>query len=131
MTNTTNTTLVQRALADLVSTGDVDALAALLRDDFRHHRPNATTSTKAEWLASVRTALGPLADMRVEVTHVLADADHVVLHSRRWLPDGGPAIVVVDIWRFDDGLITEAWEIIEPVAEATAHLTWWQPAPAA
>jgi hypothetical protein len=37
----------------------------------------------------------------------------------------GPEIAVVDIWRIDDGLIAEAWEIIESVAQAAANLAWW------
>ncbi|MFI6785925.1 nuclear transport factor 2 family protein [Nonomuraea sp. NPDC050383] len=125
---TDNKSIVQKALTELVGTGDVDALAPLLSDDFVHHRPDSTSSTKAEWLAAVRAALVPLAGMQVEIDHVLADGDHVVMHSRRRLPGGGPEIVVVDIWRIDDGLIAEAWEIIEPVAQAAAHLVWWEPA---
>ncbi|WBB58133.1 nuclear transport factor 2 family protein [Streptomyces sp. WMMC500] len=121
-----NKTLVQRALAGLIETGGVDGLAPLLSDDFVHHRPDATTSSKAEWLAAVEAALTPLAGMRVEIGHLLADGDHVVMHSRRWLPGGGPEIAVVDIWRVEDGLIAEGWEIIEPVARAAAHLTWWE-----
>ncbi|MEN3536428.1 nuclear transport factor 2 family protein [Microbispora sp. ZYX-F-249] len=125
---TDNKSIVRQALAALVATGDVDALARSLSDDFVHHRPDATSRTKAEWLAAVRTALVPLTGMRVEIRHVLADGDHVVLHSRRRLPGAGPEIAVVDIWRLADGLIAEAWEIIEPVAEATGHLTWWETA---
>lgn len=106
---TENKRIVQRELAGLVETGDVDALEPLLSDDFVHHRPDSTTSTKAEWLAAVRTYLEKIAGMRVEIHHVLADGDHVVMYSRRWLPGAGPEIVVVDIWRFDDGLIAEAW----------------------
>lgn len=123
-----NKGVVREALATLIETGEVDALALLLSDDFVHHRPDDTSRTKAEWLAAVRAALVPLAGMQVEIRHVLAEGDHVVMHSRRRLPGAGPEIVVVDIWRLDDGLIAEAWEIIEPVAEATAHLTWWEPA---
>ncbi|MEV4300034.1 nuclear transport factor 2 family protein [Microbispora rosea] len=122
---TDNTSIVRQALAALIATGDVDALASSLSDDFVHHRPDATR-TKADWLADVRAALVPLAGMQVEIRHVLANGDHVVMHSRRRLPAAGPEIAVVDIWRLDDGLIAEAWEIIEPVAEATAHLTWWE-----
>ena len=125
---TDNKSIVQRALAELIETGSVDALEPMLSDDFVHHRPDSNSSTKAEWLAAVRAALGPLADMRVEVHHVLADGDHVVMYSRRWLPSAGPGIAVVDIWRFNDGLIAEAWEIIEPVTEAAANLAWWEPA---
>ncbi|GAA3967168.1 hypothetical protein GCM10023085_57000 [Actinomadura viridis] len=125
-----NKNIVQRALAALIETGDVGALASVLSDDFVHHRPDSTSSTKAEWLAAVRTSLVPLAGMQVEIHHVLADGDHVVMYSRRRLPGGGPEIVVVDIWRFDDGLIAEAWEIIEPVAQAAANLVWWEGEPA-
>ncbi|MER5626734.1 nuclear transport factor 2 family protein [Streptosporangium sp. NPDC002544] len=64
----------------------------------------------------------------VEIQHVLADGDRVMMHSRRWLPGAEPGIVVVDIWRLHNGLIAEAWEIIEPVAQAAANLTWWEPA---
>ncbi|MEZ7125288.1 nuclear transport factor 2 family protein [Nonomuraea sp. AD125B] len=122
-----NKSIVQQALTALVATGDVDALAPLLSDDFLHHRPDATARTKPEWLAAVSAALVPLAGMQVEIEHVLADGDHVVMHSRRRLPDAGPEITVVDVWRLDDGLIAEAWEIIEPASQAEANLTWWEP----
>ncbi|WAZ19141.1 nuclear transport factor 2 family protein [Streptomyces cinnabarinus] len=125
---TDNKTLVQRALAELLETGSVDVLAPLLSDGFVHHRPDSTSSTKAEWLASVQAAMTPLADMRVEVLHVLADGDHVMMHSRRRLPDGGPEITVVDIFRMDEGLVAECWETIEPTAHAAANLAWWEPA---
>jgi predicted SnoaL-like aldol condensation-catalyzing enzyme len=125
---TENKSIVQRALAGLVETGDVDALASFLSDDFIHHRPGTTTSTKPEWLAAVNAALEPLTGMQVEIHQVLADGDHVVVYSRRWLPDAGPEIAVVDIWRIVDGLIVEGWEIIEPVAQVAANLVWWTPA---
>lgn len=119
-----NKIVVQRALAGLIETGDVETLASSLSDDFVHHRPDST-STRAEWLAAVRAALGPTAGMQVEILHLLSDGDHVVVHSRRRLPDAGPEIVVVDVLRIADGLIAEGWEIIEPVDQAAANLTWW------
>ncbi|WP_198676110.1 nuclear transport factor 2 family protein [Kribbella monticola] len=118
-------TIIQQALAELLSSGSTEGLEALLGKDFVHHRPDRT-STRSEWLASIRAALVPLADQQVDVLHLLAEGDHVVMHTRRRLPDGGPEVVVVDILRFADGLVVEAWETIEPVAEAAAHLAWWQ-----
>jgi predicted SnoaL-like aldol condensation-catalyzing enzyme len=123
---TDNKAVVQRALAGLLETRDADALVPFLSDDFVHHRPGPTTSTREQWLDAVRTALAPLADMRVEIHRILADGDHVVVHSRRWLPDGGPDITVVDIWRVDDGLIAEGWELIEPASRAAANVVWWE-----
>ncbi|MEU4530525.1 nuclear transport factor 2 family protein [Micromonospora ureilytica] len=122
---TENKSIVGRALAGLVDTGDVDALASYLSEDFTHHRSDSTTSTKAQWLAAVRAALGPTAGMRVDILHLLADGDHVVVHSRRRLPDAGPEIVVVDVLRIADGFIAEVWEIIEPAGQAAANGAWW------
>ncbi|NEC67889.1 nuclear transport factor 2 family protein [Streptomyces sp. SID9727] len=122
-----NKDIVGRALATLLESGSAEAVAPFLGDGFRHHRPDGTSSDKAEWLAAVAAALGPTAGMEVGIDHLLADGDHVVVHSRRRLPDGGPEIVVVDIWRVEEGLIAEGWEIIEPVARAAANLTWWAP----
>ncbi|MCF2533768.1 nuclear transport factor 2 family protein [Yinghuangia soli] len=123
-TTTDNKAVVQQALAALLASGDVDALASVLTDDFVHHRPDASAG-KEEWLAAVRAAYGHIAGMQVDVGHMLADGDLVMLHSRRRLPEGGPEITVVDIWRFAGGRIAEAWEIIEPTAEAAAHMAWW------
>jgi predicted SnoaL-like aldol condensation-catalyzing enzyme len=122
-----NKNIVERALAALLATSDVGALAPFLSDGFVHHRPDGTSRTKAEWLAAVCKALVPLAGMHVEVRHMLADGDHVVMHSRRRLPQGGPEIAVVDLWRIEDGCIAEGWEIIEPVAHAAANFAWWEP----
>jgi predicted SnoaL-like aldol condensation-catalyzing enzyme len=125
---TNNKLIVKRALSELIRTGDVAALETFLRDDFVHHRPNSTSS-KAQWLAAVQAV--PLAELQVEIHHLLADGDHVVMHSRRWLAGAGQEIVGVDIWRLEDGLIVEGWEILEPPADAAAHMAWWQSAPAA
>lgn len=123
---TENRTIIEGALADLVSTGGTGALESLLSDDFVHHKPDSTASTKAEWLAAVRAV--PLADLRVEVLRVLADGDHVMMYSRRWLDGGGPEIAGVDIWRLDGGRIVEGWEILERPAQVPGNLLWWQPA---
>jgi predicted SnoaL-like aldol condensation-catalyzing enzyme len=126
MTTQDNKTLIQRALAALLETGDAETLAPFLSDDFVHHRPGPTARTKAEWLAAVGTAMVALADMRIEIHHLLADGDRVALHSRRWLPDGRE-IAVLDIWRVGaDGLIAEGWELIEPVARAADNFEWWK-----
>jgi predicted SnoaL-like aldol condensation-catalyzing enzyme len=124
---TENVRIVQQALAGLMEAGGVDALAASLSADFRHHRSDATVRNKDEWLAAVRSAIGPTAGMRIEIRHLLSDGDHVVVHSRRRLPGGGPEVVVVDIVRLEDKSVAEIWEIIEPAAHAAANLAWWQP----
>lgn len=131
MTNTSSMTtdnkqIIERALAELMGTGEVDALAPFLSEGFIHHRPDSKTRTKKEWLAAVQAALTPLSGMQIEVHHMLSDGDHVVMHSRRRLPNGGAEIAVVDIWRLENGKIAEGWELIEPIAQAAANFAWWE-----
>ena len=123
---TDNKHIIQEALAKLIQTGDATALEPFLHADFVHHRPDSTLN-KARWLAAVRAV--PLADLRVDIRHLLADGAYVVMHSRRWLATGGQEIAGVDIWRVENGLIAEGWEILEPIAEAADHFVWWQAAP--
>jgi predicted SnoaL-like aldol condensation-catalyzing enzyme len=123
---TENKRIVQQALAGLSETGDVDALAASLSHDFVHHRPNAIVKTKEEWLTAVRAAMNPTVGMQIEILHMLSEDDHVMVHSRRRLPDAGPEVVVIDILRIEDGLVAEIWETIEPVAQAAANVLWWE-----
>ena len=123
---TENKRIVQQALAGLMDTGDVDALAASLSDDFVHHRPNAIDKTKVEWLTAVRAAMNPTVGMQIEISHILSDDDHVMVHSRRRLPHAGPEVVVIDILRIEDGSVAEIWETIEPVAQAAANALWWE-----
>lgn len=120
---TDNRQIIQGALAKLIETGDASALEPFLHADFLHHRPDST-SNKAQWLAAVRAV--PLADLRVDIRHLLADGAYVVMHSRRSLATGGPEVVGVDIWRVENGLIAEGWEILEPMGEAADHFVWWK-----
>lgn len=119
---TDNKQLIQYALAELASTGNPAALDPLLHADFVHHRPDAKRN-KTQWLQAVRET--PLAELRVQIHHLLADGPYVVMHSRRWLATGGPEITGVDIWRVQDALIVEAWEILERNAHAADNMKWY------
>ena len=46
---------------------------------------------------------------------IMAEGDHVMVHSRYTNPDGS-ALVVVDIMRIANGLFQEHWDVIEPEA---------------
>ncbi len=99
----------------LYGEGDLDAVAPLLRDDYVDHGLPFQTFTKAEWIAAARKL--PLAGMRIDIRLLVAEGDHVTMFSRRWLP--GLDIAVADVFRIQDGLIAERWEIVEQIpAEA-------------
>jgi predicted SnoaL-like aldol condensation-catalyzing enzyme len=114
--STDNKRIVEEAIAELFGKGGVDAVAPLLRADFVDHGPGLVASNKADWIAAVRQL--PVADMKIEVRHLLADGDYVTMLSRRWLPWEGHWIAVSDIWRLEDGLIAEHGEVFQPIPES-------------
>jgi predicted SnoaL-like aldol condensation-catalyzing enzyme len=114
MTNTTRTAreLVQHGYAE-VSAGRVDALRDLLREDFVEHRPGNPSGRDA-WVEFM--ARSPFATAVFEIKRVIADGDQVAVHY--WVaPEGGPELAVVDLWRIEDGLIVEHWDVVQPVPD--------------
>jgi MmyB-like transcription regulator ligand binding domain len=63
--NADNQRLMAAAVAELFGTGDVEAMAPLLREGFVDHRPGVVASSKAGWLAAARKV--PLASMQLVV----------------------------------------------------------------
>ncbi|MFG2173371.1 nuclear transport factor 2 family protein [Streptomyces niveus] len=97
----------------LYGAGDLDAVAPLMRDDYADHGLPFRTTTKAAWIAEARKL--PLADLRVDIRRLVAEGDYVTMFSRRSLPDGTLDIAVADIFRIQDGLIAERWEVVEQI----------------
>ena len=110
--STDNKDLVLNCL-ELYGRGDLDAVAALLRDDYTDHGLPFRTSSRADWIAAARKL--PLADLRIDIRRLVAEGDLVTMFSRRWLPAAGLDIAVADVFRCQDGLIAERWEVVEPI----------------
>ncbi|MFE4216612.1 nuclear transport factor 2 family protein [Streptomyces sp. NPDC056844] len=106
------------ACVELYGKGDVDAVAPLLREDYVDHGLPFRTSTRAEWIAAAREL--PLTEMRIDIRRLVAEGDHVTMFSRRRLPAAGLDIAVADVFRLQDGLIAERWEVVEPVPAGDA-----------
>lgn len=60
-------------------------------------------------------------DARQEIKRSFVDGDHVVTHQHvvRWPGDRG--VAVIDIFRIEDGLIVEHWDVIQDVPETTPN----------
>ena len=54
-------------------------------------------------------------DARQTIHRAFADGDHVIVHIElhRW--PGDPGMAVVDIFRLEDGMIVEHWDVIQDI----------------
>ncbi|WP_430782677.1 nuclear transport factor 2 family protein [Actinoplanes sp. G11-F43] len=94
--------------------GDVEVLREIIRADFVSHTPGAPAGRDA-WIEFIVGS--PIAGAELDLRHVIADARFVVAHYTL-IPPEGPSEDVVDIWRFEDGLIVEHWDVSRPTVPA-------------
>ncbi len=60
-------------------------------------------------------------DFRMESKRVIAEGDHVVLHSHMIRQTGDRGMAVVDIFRLENGKIVEHWDVVQEVPETPAN----------
>ncbi|MBC6458831.1 nuclear transport factor 2 family protein [Actinomadura sp. HBU206391] len=108
-----NRRLALHAFAEFAK-GNVDILRTALHEDFIEHSPGNPSGRDAftEFMKN-----GPVTGARLELKRVIADDDHVVMHYNMIKPGETLGTAVVDIWRMRDGLITEHWDVLQPVPD--------------
>ena len=99
-------------LFDAFRAGDVEAFDELIIEDFVQHNPQAGNGLQA-----LKEFFAPVGPVDVDVHHVIAEGDRVVVHSnfKTWNTAG------VAIYRLnDEGKIIEHWDVLQQVPETTA-----------
>ncbi|WP_433192500.1 nuclear transport factor 2 family protein [Nocardia sp. CA-107356] len=116
MTNnvaTRNKELLLRSLAEFTN-GNIEVLRNLLHENFIEHSPGNPSGRDAfiEFIAN-----SPVAKARLEIKRVITDDDYAVVHYHMIPADDVRGIAVVDIWRLVDGVITEHWDVVQPIPD--------------
>jgi predicted SnoaL-like aldol condensation-catalyzing enzyme len=95
--------------------GDVSAATGLVTRTARHHNPYFPAGMPALIHAAAGAAKAN-PDRQFDVQRVVADRDHVVVHSHVRHRPGEPGVAVVHIFRFEGDRIAELWDLGQPVA---------------
>jgi predicted SnoaL-like aldol condensation-catalyzing enzyme len=109
----------RRVVADFFTaamSGEIDRALALVDEDHVEH-----SAVIPPGKAGIAWFLAELAHRTpapvVTIRHVIADADHVVVHYHNTNDTGGA--LVADIFRLQDGLITEHWDVVQQLGATT------------
>jgi steroid delta-isomerase-like uncharacterized protein len=118
-----------RQMYDAISAHDLDAVAAVMADDFVDHEEiPGLQPTKVGALEFFRLTIAAFPDLRFEAEDVLVDGDKVVARARfsgthegdfMGVPGSGKRvdIALIDIIRLgDDGLAREHWGVMDALA---------------
>ena len=105
--------------------GDLDGGLELLHPEFVSHNPRvphdpATTTGLQAFADFFRSpAAKALVEAGSDVRRIVADDPLVAVHNRIALPSGD--VAAVDIFRIQDGLVAEHWDVVQPVPEQSGN----------
>lgn len=107
------------ALINSFATGDTAAAKELLKEDYIQHNLAYGTGGDA-FVGSVEYLSAAEEKTTVENIRAFEDGDYVFLQTIYNFAGAGEQ-VAFDIFRFEDGLIAEHWDVMETIADET---TW-------
>lgn len=97
----------------LTARGQVDeAFARHAAPGFRHHNPHVAADG-ASLRAAMKDNAGRFPHMVFEVQRAIAEGELVAVHSRAVMEEGGLALAIVHILRFEAGRIAEMWDVAQ------------------
>jgi predicted SnoaL-like aldol condensation-catalyzing enzyme len=115
-----NKSMAVHVLKGLFEDGDLSVADRYMRPDYIQHNPNAADGIEP-LKEFVRAATTHYPDIRANVARVLAEGDMVLVHANVVFEPGTRGQSVVDMFRIQDGLIAEHWDVLQDVPEATAN----------
>lgn len=60
-------------------------------------------------------------DLKVDIHRIFADGDFVITHVHGVREPGHPGSAIVEIFRLEDGLIVEHWDVIQEIPDHAVH----------
>lgn len=119
MTNSNKNAAI--SFLELASSGKVsEAYSRFVGDGFRHHNPFFEGSAES-LQAGMEEGARQNPNQVLEVKRVITEGEFVVTHSCVHQEPGDVGVVVVHIFRFENGKIAELWDVIQPVPESSAN----------
>jgi predicted SnoaL-like aldol condensation-catalyzing enzyme len=97
-----------------------DAVDSFIGDRYVQHNPDVPDGIEG-FKGIVAETKDKYPNFIFDTRKVIADDDHVCLHSYLSYDGNPPGISVMDIFRLEDGKIVEHWDVLQPIPEKQAH----------
>ena len=109
------------AFIRLASSGNVkEAYSRFVAPGFKHHNPYYEESREA-LMKGMEENARQNPNQVFEVKRIIGDDEYVVVHSHVRQNPNERGVVVVHIFKFDNGRIEELWEVGQPVPEKSPN----------
>jgi predicted SnoaL-like aldol condensation-catalyzing enzyme len=99
---------------------DFEAASKYFGPRYTQHNPNAADGPEG-FKAFLQLLKEKFPASRSEIKRVFADGDFVILHVHAVREPGTRGVVIVDIFKLENGKIVEHWDVAQPVPEKAAN----------
>ncbi|WP_245300891.1 nuclear transport factor 2 family protein [Vibrio echinoideorum] len=108
-----NKSIVVSFYSDVLLNRNSDAIDKYIGDKYIQHNPNLPDGKKAlkDFINNVPSTTPG------EIVRVLSDGNLVALHVKRFSPGGDKNRVIVDIFKVENSMIIEHWDVIQAIPE--------------
>jgi predicted SnoaL-like aldol condensation-catalyzing enzyme len=115
-----NLDLVRGLFRDVLEPMSSKAVDRYISPDYIQH--NQSAEPGREGLKKFLDTRGPMnPNPTHDIKRMFADGDHVIVHYNFRRGDGGLGFAVMDIFRIEDGLIKEHWDVLQPVPTSSPN----------
>ncbi|MGW3492945.1 nuclear transport factor 2 family protein [Streptomyces sp. NPDC001020] len=113
-----NTALVRDFMETVWNQGHTDTAAKYIAADLVQHNPNLPDGLDA-LTGLIDMLRGQMPQMRFDIKRTAADGDLVFVHSHFTPAPGEDGQAVVDIFRIENGIIVEHWDVHQDIPATT------------
>ena len=97
-----------------------EAVAKYIGPNYRQHNPGSADGPES-LIQTMTWFTQNFPELRMEVKRIVAEGDHVVLHSHLIMKPGDRGSAVVEMFRLENGRIVEHWDVAQEVPETSAN----------
>jgi predicted SnoaL-like aldol condensation-catalyzing enzyme len=115
-----NKEIASKFLDAVVNTKDFDTAATFIGPTYIEHDPQGTDG-KAGLKAYIDLLRANFPDSHAEVKRVFVDDQYVIFHLHHTFTPGTRGNAVVDMFKLENGFITEHWDVSQEVPADSAN----------
>ncbi len=109
-----NKKLIQDFYREFFNGHDADSAKKYVREDYIQHNPGVGQGRQALMDAFAQKFID-WPDFHLEIKMIVAEDDMAVVYLKNIDADGNTKARVVDIYRIQDGLLAEHWDVLQPL----------------
>lgn len=113
-----NLKLVVQFYEDVFIDHDIERGVAFMADDYVQHNP-AVPAGKQGFIAFFKGVFAGQPGIKARLMRVAADGDLVWINAHFTTRPEDPGFLVVDMFRVQDGMLVEHWDVMQNVPEAS------------